>query len=97
MRRAPMRRQHASRQVVPLAKRLLHLLVAFPELAAEIDAEQLELIIQSPHLIYVQELISLINDTGCAHGGALLQAVDPNSELGVQIHQVKHEADQYVP
>jgi len=97
MRRAPMRRQHASRQVVPLAKRLLHLLVAFPELAAEIDAEQLEIIIQSPHLIYVQELISLINDTGCAHGGALLQAVDPNSELGVQLQQVTHEADQDGP
>lgn len=92
--RQPMRRQHAARQVVPLAKRLLHLLVAYPELASELNAEQLEIIVQSPHLIYVQELISLINDTGSAHGGALLQAVDPNSELGVQLHQVTQEAAQ---
>ncbi len=85
---------HSSRQVVPLAKRLLHLLLANPELAAELNAEQLEIIVQSPHLVYVQELISLINDTGCAHGGALLQAVDPNSELGVQLQQLAQEAAQ---
>src|SRR5699024_8470875 len=90
-------RQYTARQVVPLAKRLLHLLVAYPELASELDAEQLEIIVQSPHLIYVQELISLINDTGCAHGGALLQAADPNSELGMKLQQVTHEANQDEP
>ncbi|HLR82379.1 MAG TPA: DNA primase [Paenalcaligenes sp.] len=95
--RSARHRQHTARQVVPLAKRLLHLLVAYPELAAELDAEQLEIIVQSPHLLYVQELISLINDTGCAHGGALLQAADPNSELGMHLQQVTHEADQNEP
>lgn len=85
---------YAPRQVVPLARRLLHLLLSSPELAAQLDADQLEIIVQSPHLVYVQELIALINDTGSAHGGALLQALDPQSELAVQLRELTTEAAQ---
>ena len=81
----PARPTGLGRQVTPLAQRLLQLLLMHPELSDKITAEQLEIVVQSPHLIYVQELIALINDTGCAHSGAVLEVVDPRSELAAQL------------
>lgn len=80
-----------TRSVVPLARRMLRLLVVYPELSAKINTEQLEIIVQSPHLVYVQELIGLINDTGCAHSGAVLQAIDKQSELAAQLKKVSFD------
>lgn len=87
-------RRYPTRQVVPLAKRLLQLLVAHPQLSTRLSADQLEIIVQSPHLLYVQELIALINDTGCAHGGAVLQVLDPQSELAVQLKEITSAVDE---
>lgn len=71
-----------SRTVMPLAKRLLRLLAAHPELVSRLADQQLEIIVQSPNLILVQELIALINVCDAKHSGALLEAVDPDTELG---------------
>lgn len=70
-----------SRTVTPIAKRLLKLLVAYPQLAQDLDHEALEIIVQSPTLVLVQELIALANETQSEHIGALTQAVDPDSDL----------------
>lgn len=85
----------STRQVVPLARRLLQLLVAHPELSKQLNADQLEIIVQSPHLLYVQELIALINDTDCAHGGAVLQVLDPQSELAAQLQEMVATVDEH--
>ncbi|NHC61726.1 DNA primase [Paenalcaligenes suwonensis] len=71
-----------SRTVMPLAKRLLRLLAAHPELVSRLADQQLEIIVQSPNLLLVQELIALINVCDAKHSGALLEAVDPDTELG---------------
>lgn len=71
-----------TRTVMPLAKRLLRLLAAHPELVSRLADQQLEIIVQSPNLILVQELIALINVCDAKHSGALLEAVDPETELG---------------
>lgn len=70
-----------ARTVTPLAKRLLQLLAAYPHLAQNLDHEALEIIVQSPTLVLVQELIALVNDTQSQHIGALTQAVDADSDL----------------
>lgn len=70
-----------SRTVAPLAKRLLTLLASKPDLAKSVGHEALEIIVQSPTLTLVQELIVLIHETQAQHLAALLQAVDPESEL----------------
>ena len=70
------------RSVTSIAKRLLRLLAAYPQLVESIPDPQLEIIVQSPNLILVQELISLINISEAKHSGALLEVADPDSELG---------------
>jgi len=77
--RAP--RRTKSRAVTPMAKRLLRLLLAHPELVANLGDQQLEILERSPHLILVKDLIALANASGARHVGALLQAADPDSDL----------------
>lgn len=70
-----------SRMVTPMAKRLLRLLLAHPELVASLGDQELEIVCQSPHLTLVRDLIALINGSGARHVGALLQATDPGTDL----------------
>lgn len=70
-----------SRTVTPIAKHLLRLLAGHPQLVQDLDHEALEILVQSPTLIVVQELIALINDTQAQHIGALVEAVDTESDL----------------
>jgi len=73
--------QRATRAVTPIAKRLLRLLVANPELVESLGDQQLEILAQSPHLGLVRDLIALAHASGARHVGALLQAAEPGSEL----------------
>ena len=68
-------------RVTPIAKRLLILLAAYPHLAQDLNHEALEIIVQSPTLVLVQELITLIADTQSKHIGALIEMVDSDSDL----------------
>lgn len=77
----PRRGSQNARTVTPIAKRLLKLLAAYPHLAQDLDHEALEIIVQSPTLVLVQDLIALANDTQAQHIGALTQAVDSDSDL----------------
>ncbi len=70
-----------SRAVTPMAKRLLRLLIGHPTLVGGLGDQQLEILAQSPHLRLVQELIALSNISSARHAGALLEAVDPESDL----------------
>ena len=69
------------RPVTSLARRLLHLLLAHPELVDGMGDQQLEVLDRGPHLGLVRDLITLAQSTGARHLGALLQAVDPDSDL----------------
>lgn len=71
-----------SRVVTPMAKRLLRLLLAHPQLVVDLGDQQLELLARSPHLVLVQELIALASARGAPHAGALLEFADPDSDLG---------------
>lgn len=89
-------RSKRARSVTPLAKRLLRLLAAHPQLALDLDHDALEIIVHSPTLFLVQELIALANDTQAKHIGALTQAVDPESDLahvlnGLATELLQHE------
>src|SRR5690606_8801443 len=78
--RKPVREQR-SRAVTPMAKRLLRLLLAHPELVDSLGDQQLEILEQGPHLVLVRDLIALAHTSGARHVGALLQAADPAEEL----------------
>lgn len=80
-----------SRTVTPIAKRLLTLLASQPGLAQSVSHEALEIIVQSPTLVLVHELIVLVHETQAQHIAALLQAVDPDSELAHVLHGVTAE------
>lgn len=69
------------RAVAPLAKRLLSLLLAHPELAEQIGEQQVEVLERDANLVLVREFILLVQATGARHLGALLEAADPDSEL----------------
>jgi DNA primase len=75
---APSRR----RAVAPLAKRLLSLLLAHPELAEQLGEQQLEVIEGDANLVLVKEFVLLVQATGARHLGALIEAADPDSDLG---------------
>jgi DNA primase len=75
------RKTSTSRMVTPLAKRLLRLLLAHPELVSSLGDQQLEILENGPHLVLVRDLITLANLSGARHAGALLQAADPGSDL----------------
>jgi len=77
---APARR-FAVRTVTPMAKRLLRLMLAHPELAHSLGDQQLEIMEHSPHLVLVRDVIALVGVSGARHVGALLQAAEPGSEL----------------
>ncbi|WP_397473028.1 DNA primase [Pusillimonas sp.] len=79
--RARTTRQQRSRAVTPMAKRLLRLLLAHPELVDRLGDQQLEILEQGPHLVLVRDLIALAHTSGARHIGALLQAADPAEEL----------------
>ncbi len=67
--------------VMPMAKRLLRLLLAHPALVDNLGDQQLEVLEHGPHLIMVRELLALAHASGARHVGALLQAADPGSDL----------------
>lgn len=67
--------------VTPMAKQLLRLLIAHPQLVQELGDQQLEILERGPHLKLVRELIALIVACGARHAGALLQAAEPGSDL----------------
>src|SRR5690625_7340254 len=69
------------RAVTPMAKRLLRLLLAHPELVDNLGDQQLEILDHSPHLVLVRDLITLANISGARNAGALMQADDPDSAL----------------
>src|SRR3546814_9862602 len=75
------RRHQKVRTVTPMAKRLLRLLLAHPELVSSLGDQQLEILEHGPHLVLVRDLITLANLSGARHAGALLQAADPGSDL----------------
>ncbi|CAM5222793.1 DNA primase [Castellaniella defragrans] len=80
------------RQVMPLARRLLRLLLAHPELVGQLGDQQLELLAQHPHLSLVCELVALASACGNAtHAGALLEAADPDSDLAQAIQDLSTE------
>lgn len=85
--RSPLKRQRpgvaggGNRSVTSMAKRLLRLLLAHPELADTLGDQQLETLARGPHLSLVRDLIALISTTGARHAGALLEAADPDSDL----------------
>lgn len=70
-----------TKAVTPMAKRLLRLLLAHPELVSSVGDQQLEILQHGPHLVLVRDLITLINSSGARHAGALLQAADDGSDL----------------
>jgi DNA primase len=69
------------KSVAPLAKRLLSLLLAHPELAERLGEQQLEVLEHDEHLALVREFVLLVQATGAKHLGALLEAADPDSDL----------------
>ena len=70
------------RRTMPsLAKRLLSLLLAHPELVDSMGDQQLEVIDHGPHLGLVRDLIMLAQASGARHVGALLEAAEPDSDL----------------
>ena len=75
------------RPVTPLAKRLLRLLLAHPELVDDMGEQQLEVLDRGPHLSLVRDLILLAQHSGARHLGALLQAAEPDSDLQLVLQQ----------
>jgi len=80
-----------SRAVTPMAKRLLRLLLAHPDLVSGMGDQQLEILEQSPHLALVRDLIALASTSGARHVGALLQAAEPESELALLLGSMSSE------
>lgn len=80
-----------SRAVTPIAKRLLRLLLAHPELVDSLGDQQLEILEQGPHLVLVRDVIALAHTSGARHVGALLQAVDPSEELAQVLSSLSTE------
>lgn len=84
-------RGNKTRTVTPMAKRLLRLLLAHPELVSSLGDQQLEILEHGPHLVLVRDLIALANASGARHAGALLQAADPGSDLAGVLASVSPE------
>lgn len=89
----PPRRSDAMRRraVAPLAKRLLSLLLAHPELAQELGEQQLEVIEADPNLGLVKEFVLLVQSAGARHLGALIEAADPQSDLADVVNGLSGE------
>lgn len=84
-------RRRGARQVTPMARRLLRLLLAHPELVAGLGDQQLELLARHPHLRLVRDLVALASHCGATHAGALLEAADPDSDLAHAIQDLSTE------
>ena len=69
------------RPVPTLARRLLRLILAHPELVDGMGDQQLEVLDHGPHLGLVRDLIVLAQTSGARHIGALLEAAEPDSDL----------------
>ena len=69
------------RSVTPLARRLLTLLLAHPELAQSVGEQQLEVLDQGAHLELVHDFILLVQSSSASHLGALIEASDPDADL----------------
>jgi DNA primase len=83
------RRDAARRRPVPtLARRLLRLLLAHPELVDTMGDQQLEVLDHGPHLGMVRDLIVLAQTSGARHLGALTEAVDPDSDLALVLRSM---------
>src|SRR5690606_17152920 len=64
---------YEGRRTMPsMAKRLLALLLAHPELVDTMGDQQLEVLDKGPHLGLVRDLIMLAQTSGARHVGALL-------------------------
>jgi DNA primase len=79
------------RPVPTLAKRLLRLVLAHPELVDHMGEQQLEVLDNGPHLSMVRELIVLTQTSGARHVGALLEAADPESDLATVLRGLRVE------
>lgn|GEM_PF-51648 len=77
------------RPVPTLARRLLRLLLAHPELVDSMGDQQLEVIDKGPHLSMVRDLIVLAQVTGARHIGALLEAAEPDSDLHLLLRSTR--------
>lgn len=75
------RGRSAIHQPMPLARRLLSLLVNYPAILETISERQLEILRQHPHMDVVVELIALCFSSGAYHLGSLLQQVEQGSPL----------------
>ncbi|MGB3740488.1 DNA primase [Castellaniella sp.] len=84
-------RRTTARTVTPMARRLLQLLLAHPELVEGLGDQQLELLAHHPHLLLVRDLIALASTSGARHAGALLEAADPESDLASAIQDLSTE------
>ena len=74
------------RRTMPsLAKRLLCLLLANPDLVDGMGDQQLEVLDHDPQLGLVRDLIMLAQSSGARHLGALVQAAEPDSDLSVAL------------
>jgi DNA primase len=83
--------RNTSRTVTPMAKRLLRLLLAHPDLVSSLGDQQLEILEHGPHLVLVRDLIALANASGARHAGALLEAADPGSDLAMVLQSLTSE------
>ncbi|MVW72205.1 MULTISPECIES: DNA primase [unclassified Bordetella] len=77
------------RPMPSMAKRLLSLLLAHPELVDSMGDEQLEILDKGPHLGLVRDLILLAQSSGARHVGALLEAADPDSDLATVLKSLR--------
>ena len=83
---------YEGRRTMPsLARRLLCLLLAHPELVDTMGDEQLEVIDHDPQLGLVGDLIMLAQTSGARHVGALLEAADDDSDLFVALQGLRAE------
>lgn len=69
------------RPVPTMARRLLRLLLAHPELVDTMGDQQLEVLDRGPHLGMVRDLVVLAQRSGARHLGALLEAAEPESDI----------------
>jgi DNA primase len=79
------------RPVPTIAKRLLRLVLAHPDLVDHMGDQQLEVLDRGPHLGMVRELIVLAQASGARHVGALLEAADPESDLATILRGLRAE------
>jgi DNA primase len=81
---------YEGRRTMPsMAKRLLGLLLAHPELVDTMGDQQLEILDKGPHLGLVRDLIMLAQVSGARHVGALLQAAEPDSDLAAVLKSLR--------